>query len=435
MTKGDTADVETTFDEIVGLEATGCELVRVSRADDERGEGARRAQAPDHDPARRRHPLLRAARARGDRAGRRQGAHQPGQHRHAATRSSGSSAPPSDKGVAMRIGVNSGSIRERKAPLGDRRPTRTWSSSACARRSTTSRSSSRSSFYDTRDLDQGAPRRPDRRGEPPPRRVVRLPDPPRRHARGLGRARDVKSRAAFGILLAEGIGDTIRVSITGDNRQEVQRRARAAPGTWACASPSFDVYACPSCGRAEVDLIGLTKKVEEATKGLTYPCRVAVMGCIVNGPGEAAEADVSVSAGQGVGFIYRGSKMIKKVQRGRHRARAPRRDRRLDRREESHRSRLTRRAGTRRSPAPPSRRSTKRHGGARSPPPPPGPLLHDPAVRPDAPSLVVVELGRVDRAADRELPAVESHVVVVAQSPRVLQLAGAARATGTSWAF
>ena len=62
-----------------------------------------------------------------------------------------------------------------------------------------------------------------------------------------------------------------------------------------------------------MDLIGLTKKVEEATKDLTYPCRVAVMGCIVNGPGEAAEADVSVSAGKGVGFIYRGSRLVKKV--------------------------------------------------------------------------------------------------------------------------
>ena len=77
--------------------------------------------------------------------------------------------------------------------------------------------------------------------------------------------------------------------------------------------PTFDVYACPSCGRAEVDLIGLNKAVEEATKDLTYPCRVAVMGCIVNGPGEAADADVSISAGRGFGFIYRGSKMIKKV--------------------------------------------------------------------------------------------------------------------------
>jgi (E)-4-hydroxy-3-methylbut-2-enyl-diphosphate synthase len=62
-----------------------------------------------------------------------------------------------------------------------------------------------------------------------------------------------------------------------------------------------------------VDLIGLTKAVEEATKGLTYPCRVAVMGCIVNGPGEAADADVSISAGRGFGFIYRGARMIKKV--------------------------------------------------------------------------------------------------------------------------
>jgi (E)-4-hydroxy-3-methylbut-2-enyl-diphosphate synthase len=122
----------------------------------------------------------------------------------------------------------------------------------------------------------------------------------------------VKTSAAYALLLADGIGDTLRVSITGDNRDEV-KVAHQLLQALDLRQPTFDVYACPSCGRAEVDLVGITKAVEEATKDLTAPCRVAVMGCIVNGPGEAAEADVSISAGRGFGFIYRGRKMIKKV--------------------------------------------------------------------------------------------------------------------------
>src|SRR5437667_12235524 len=118
----------------------------------------------------------------------------------------------------------------------------------------------------------------------------------------------VKSAVGIGTLLAEGIGDTIRVSLTDDPVEEVK------VGNWILQSlglkkRGLDLVACPSCGRAEVDVLGLTKKVNAALEasGLKAPIRVAVMGCVVNGPGEAREADLGIAAGKGYGqLIVRG---------------------------------------------------------------------------------------------------------------------------------
>src|SRR5881628_3212663 len=114
----------------------------------------------------------------------------------------------------------------------------------------------------------------------------------------------VKSAVGIGALLAEGIGDTIRVSLTDDPVDEVK------VGTWILQSlglrrRGLDLVACPSCGRAEVDVLGLTKQVNEALQreGLKAPIRVAVMGCVVNGPCEAREADLGIAAGKGQGFL------------------------------------------------------------------------------------------------------------------------------------
>lgn len=114
----------------------------------------------------------------------------------------------------------------------------------------------------------------------------------------------VKSSVGIGTLLAEGIGDTIRVSLTDDPVEEVK------VGIWILQSlglrkRGLDLVACPSCGRAEVDVLGLTRKVNEAlqAKGITAPIRVAVMGCVVNGPGEAREADLGIAAGNGYGQL------------------------------------------------------------------------------------------------------------------------------------
>jgi len=127
----------------------------------------------------------------------------------------------------------------------------------------------------------------------------------------------IKSAVGIGALLAEGIGDTIRVSLTDDPVEEVK------VGTWILQSlglreRGLDLVACPSCGRAEVDVLELTRKVNEAIEGerFTVPMRVAVMGCVVNGPGEAREADVGIAAGNGLGFIVRQGEVVAKVSEG-----------------------------------------------------------------------------------------------------------------------
>jgi (E)-4-hydroxy-3-methylbut-2-enyl-diphosphate synthase len=124
----------------------------------------------------------------------------------------------------------------------------------------------------------------------------------------------VKSAVGIGTLLAEGIGDTIRVSLTDDPVEEVKA------GTWILQSlglrkRGLDLVACPSCGRAEVNVLELTRKVNEAIQRerFTVPMRVAVMGCVVNGPGEAREADVGIAAGNGLGFIVRQGEVVAKV--------------------------------------------------------------------------------------------------------------------------
>jgi (E)-4-hydroxy-3-methylbut-2-enyl-diphosphate synthase len=124
----------------------------------------------------------------------------------------------------------------------------------------------------------------------------------------------VKSAVGIGTLLAEGIGDTIRVSLTDDPVEEVK------VGMWILQSlglrkRGLDLVACPSCGRAEVDVLGLTKQVQEAIEreGLMVPIRVAVMGCVVNGPGEAREADLGIAAGKGQGFLVVKGEVVDKI--------------------------------------------------------------------------------------------------------------------------
>src|ERR671933_1433844 len=114
----------------------------------------------------------------------------------------------------------------------------------------------------------------------------------------------VKSSVGIGTLLAEGIGDTIRVSLTDDPVWEV-KVGNTILQSLGLKKRGLDLVACPSCGRAEVDVLGLTKRVNEAleAKGLKAPIRVAVMGCVVNGPGEAREADLGIAAGNGYGQL------------------------------------------------------------------------------------------------------------------------------------
>jgi (E)-4-hydroxy-3-methylbut-2-enyl-diphosphate synthase len=124
----------------------------------------------------------------------------------------------------------------------------------------------------------------------------------------------VKSSVGIGTLLAEGIGDTIRVSLTDDPVEEVKVGTQILQSL-GLRRRGLDLVACPSCGRAEVDVLGLTKQVHEALEreGLKVPIRVAVMGCVVNGPGEAREADLGIAAGKGQGFLVVKGEVIEKI--------------------------------------------------------------------------------------------------------------------------
>ncbi len=122
----------------------------------------------------------------------------------------------------------------------------------------------------------------------------------------------VKSAVGIGALLAEGIGDTIRVSLTAHPVEEV-KAGNAILGALGLRPKKLDLIACPSCGRAEVDVFKLANAVEERMAEIDAPMRVAVMGCIVNGPGEAREADIGVASGKGKGQIFRRGEVVRTV--------------------------------------------------------------------------------------------------------------------------
>ena len=126
---------------------------------------------------------------------------------------------------------------------------------------------------------------------------------------GLLRDGTIKSSIGLGILLWEGIGDTIRVSLAADPIEEV-------PVCWGILKSlglrekGFEITACPSCGRAEISVLELGRAVEAIAKSYSAPVKVAVMGCVVNGPGESKMADVGVAGGKGKGAIYRAGELV-----------------------------------------------------------------------------------------------------------------------------
>ena len=122
----------------------------------------------------------------------------------------------------------------------------------------------------------------------------------------------IKSAMGIGGLLCMGIGDTIRVSLTADPVREVYA-ARDILNAAGLRHDGVNIVACPTCGRTRIDLIGLANRVEEALKNCKKPITVAVMGCIVNGPGEAREADVGIAGGDGVGMLFAKGQMLQKL--------------------------------------------------------------------------------------------------------------------------
>src|SRR5271166_3672116 len=123
----------------------------------------------------------------------------------------------------------------------------------------------------------------------------------------------VKGTAGIGALLAEGIGDTIRYSLTADPVEEARAGRQLLEALGLRDRKGLDLIACPSCGRAEIDVIGVARAAQEALESLNLPIQVAVMGCVVNGPGEAREADLGIAAGRKRGHLFIKGKIVRVV--------------------------------------------------------------------------------------------------------------------------
>ncbi len=129
---------------------------------------------------------------------------------------------------------------------------------------------------------------------------------------GTVKSGSIRSAVGLGIILNEGIGDTIRVSLTGDPVEEVVA-AKLILKSLGLRKGGIDVVSCPTCGRTNIDIIGLASKVEQMVAGYDLDIKVAVMGCVVNGPGEAKEADIGIAGGKNEGLLIKKGQIIKKV--------------------------------------------------------------------------------------------------------------------------
>ena len=123
---------------------------------------------------------------------------------------------------------------------------------------------------------------------------------------------NIKSSIGLGLILHQGIGDTIRVSLTGDPLEEI-KSAKLILRTLGLRKGGIEVVSCPTCGRTQIDLIGLANKVENMVADIPLDIKVAVMGCVVNGPGEVKEADIGIAGGIGEGLLIKHGEIIKKV--------------------------------------------------------------------------------------------------------------------------
>lgn len=122
----------------------------------------------------------------------------------------------------------------------------------------------------------------------------------------------IKSAIGIGALLHDGIGDTIRVSITGDPLQEIGV-AFGILRSLKLRNVGPEIISCPTCGRCEIDLVSLTSQVEEKLRHMKTPLKIALMGCVVNGPGEALEADIGIAGGKGSGMLFKKGKVVRKI--------------------------------------------------------------------------------------------------------------------------
>lgn len=132
---------------------------------------------------------------------------------------------------------------------------------------------------------------------------------------GTPYAGNIKSALGLGVILYQGIGNTIRVSLSGDPKEEI-KSAKLILKNLGLRKGGVDLISCPTCGRTQIDLIGLASAVEDMVQDIEIDVKVAVMGCAVNGPGEAQEADIGIAGGKGEGLLIKKGKVVKKVAEG-----------------------------------------------------------------------------------------------------------------------
>ncbi|MDI6703261.1 MAG: flavodoxin-dependent (E)-4-hydroxy-3-methylbut-2-enyl-diphosphate synthase [bacterium] len=134
---------------------------------------------------------------------------------------------------------------------------------------------------------------------------------------GLPLKGGIKSAVGIGILLFQGIGDTIRVSLTGDPVEEVKAGYEILKAL-SLRTYGYEIISCPTCGRCEIDLVRITEEVEDRLSNFQlptshFPLKIAIMGCVVNGPGEARHADIGIAGGKGVGILFKRGKVVKRI--------------------------------------------------------------------------------------------------------------------------
>ena len=123
----------------------------------------------------------------------------------------------------------------------------------------------------------------------------------------------IKSSIGLGILLHGGIGDTVRISLTADSKEEV-RVGKEVLRAFGLRNDGPTVIACPTCGRSEIDMLSITNGIEQGVASIRENLKLAVMGCVVNGPGESVEADLGIAPGKGVAILYKEGKPIRRVE-------------------------------------------------------------------------------------------------------------------------
>jgi (E)-4-hydroxy-3-methylbut-2-enyl-diphosphate synthase len=306
MTSTDTRDVAITVRQIAELEAEGCEVIRVAVPDEPAAEAIREIKNRIHIPLiadiHFRHELALLAMQRGADGIRVNPGNMTAEGIRAVVRMA------RDQGKVIRIGINAGSLDPEIATRHGGPTAEALVASALKSIRLMEEMDFRAIKLSLKSSDVAttieAYRIASRRTDCPLHLGVT-------EAGTLLQAA-IKSAIGIGTLLYDGIGDTIRVSVTGPPVQElgVAFGILRAIGIRRIGP---DIIACPTCGRCEIDLAGLAARVEQGLRGAKTPLKIALMGCVVNGPGEAAEADIGIAGGRGAGMLFKKGKVVRKL--------------------------------------------------------------------------------------------------------------------------